>query len=144
MRIPALAAVATLLASPFSAAAESVVAARILPAGTVLAEADLMLVDAEIPGAHTTVEAVVGLQTKEAIYPGRPILTAKIGPPVLVERNDAVTLVYSAAALTILAEGRALATGAEGETVRALNLASKVTVSGTVDSAGRIRVGGTP
>lgn len=143
MRWPAPAAtIALCLAHPL--AAESVVAARSLPAQTILAPEDVLLVEAEIPGALAALDAAVGLQTRTAVHAGRPILAATVAPPAVVTRNAMVTLVYSTDALMIEAEGRALATAREGETVRALNLASKMTVSGTVDAAGRVHVGGHP
>lgn len=144
MRGPALAAAALLSATPLPLAAESLVAARSLPAQSVLGPEDVLLVEAEIPGALASPEAAIGRQTRAAVHAGRPILAANLGAPALVARNAAVTLVYSAGALTIEAEGRALAPGTEGEAIRALNLASKVTVTGTVDAAGRVVVGGQP
>ncbi|PTE16686.1 flagellar basal body P-ring formation chaperone FlgA [Pseudogemmobacter blasticus] len=135
---------AVLLALPGVAGAESVVAARTLPAGTVLTQGDLMLVDAEIPGALTAPEVALGQQTRIALYAGRAVHARDIGAPALVQRNGIVTLVYRAGGLTIRADGRALEAGAEGDSIRALNLASKTTVSGRVAPDGTLIVGGPP
>lgn len=126
------------------AAAESLVAARAIPAQTVIAPEDVMLVSAEIPGALSAVEPALGLETRVAIYPGRPVRLGDIGPPALVERNARVALVYRSAGLTIRAEGRALQRAAAGEMVRAMNLSSKTTVTGLVAPDGTILVGGPP
>ena len=128
-----------LLAAP--ARAESLVALRTLPAQTVVSEADVALVEAQIDGALTALAPALGQEVRTTIYAGRPLRPENLGPPALVDRNQTVTLVYLAGGLTILAEGRALARGAEGEVIRAMNLASKTTVSGRVDRQGRLVVG---
>jgi hypothetical protein len=43
--------------------------------------------------------------------------------------------------LAILAEGRSLARGGEGETIRAMNLTSRATVTGRIGPDGAILVG---
>jgi flagella basal body P-ring formation protein FlgA len=133
-----------LLALPTAATAESLVAARTIPAGTVLAQEDVMLVDAEIPGALTEAAPALGQQARIAIYAGRPVRAADVAAPALIERNARVVLLYRSGGLTITAEGRALDKAAEGEAARALNLSSKSTVSGLVLADGTILVGGTP
>lgn len=129
---------------PSLASAESLVAARTIPAQATIAAEDLMLVDAEIPGALTAAAAAIGLEARVAIYPGRPVRAADIGPPAVVERNAIVTLVFQTGSLSIRAEGRALARAGAGERVRVMNLASKTTVTGRVALDGTILVGETP
>ncbi|MGA0539506.1 flagellar basal body P-ring formation chaperone FlgA [Neotabrizicola sp. VNH66] len=133
-----------LLLVPLPALADSLVAARTLPAQTVIGPADVMLVDADIPGALSGAEGAVGLETRVAIYAGRPVRAQDIGAPALVERNAIVTLVYSGAGLSIRTEGRALARGGAGDTIRVMNLSSKTTVSGIVGPDGMIQVGALP
>jgi flagella basal body P-ring formation protein FlgA len=128
---------------PQTALGDSLVAARTLPAGSVIGAGDVMLVDADIPEALTSVAAAVGQEARIAVYAGRPIRSRDLGAPTLVERNALVTLVYRSGGLTIIAEGRALDRAGEGETIRAMNLASKSTVSGRVSADGTIIVGGT-
>lgn len=130
-----------LILLPAAAQAESLVALRTLPAQTVVTEADVTLVEAQIDGALTAIAPALGLQVKTTVYAGRPLRPENLGAPALIDRNQPVTLVYAAGGLIILAEGRALARGAEGEVVRAMNLASKATVSGRVDGQGRLVVG---
>lgn len=134
--------VLALLAGP--AAAESLVAARTLPARSLLTAADVMMVDAEIPGALTLAEAALGQETRGVVYAGRPIRAADLGPPTLVERNARVTLVFAAGGLMIRAEGRALARGGAGDAIRVMNLASRTTVSGVIGPDGTVLVGDLP
>lgn len=133
-----------LILLPLPALADSLVAARTLPARSLIGPDDLMLVPAEISGALTGPDAAIGLETRVAIYAGRPVRAADLGPPALVERNAIVSLIYRTGAMTIRTEGRALARASAGEVVRALNLSSKTTVSGIVGPDGQILVGDPP
>lgn len=124
-----------------SAAAETLVAATTIRPETVIAPHHLALVPDEIPGALDDPSAALGLEARVAIYAGRPIRPGDLGPPAMVDRNQIVTLIFSRAGLAIQTEGRALDRAAAGETVRALNLASRSTVTGIVDDIGRVLVG---
>lgn len=128
-----------LLATP--ALAESVVATRTLRPNTVIGPDDLTIVDAVLPGALSDPALALGLETRVAIYAGRPVQQADLGSPTLVQRNQVVSLVYLAGSLAISAEGRALSRGSEGETVRVINLASRTTVSGRIGPDGAVYVG---
>lgn len=128
-----------LLAAP--AFADSVVATRTLRAQTVITQEDLTLVDADLPGALGDPALAYGLETRVAIYAGRPVLPEHLGPPALVQRNQSVTLVYLDGALSISTEGRSLARGSEGDIVKVLNISSRTTVSGRVGPDGAIYVG---
>lgn len=128
-----------LIAGP--AMADTLVATRMIPAQTTLAAEDMTPVAAEIPGGLSDPAAAAGLETRVAIYPGRPILLRDLGPPALVERNQTVALVYANAALTIRAEGRALSRGRAGEEIRVMNIGSRSTVTGRVTADGSVRVG---
>ena len=124
--------------------AQSVEPVRAIRAQTVLAAEDLTLVEATVPGAVGAIELAVGQETKVALYPGRPILESQLGEPALVERNAMVRMVFIDGPLRIVTEGRALDRAAAGEPVRAMNLASRQTVTGTVAPDGSIEVGQTP
>jgi flagella basal body P-ring formation protein FlgA len=128
-----------LFAAP--ALAESVVATRTIRAQTVIGPEDLTLVAAELPGALSDPKAALGLEAKVAIYAGRPVMSADLGSPTLVQRNQIVALVYLSGSLAISTEGRALARGSAGETVRVLNLASRSTVTGRIGPDGAVYVG---
>lgn len=122
-----------------TAAADTLVAARMIRPQTVLTEADVAL----RPGPETlelTLEAVLGLEARALIYPGRPIRLGDVGPPALVERNQIVALRYAVGQVTILAEGRSMGRGGAGETLRVTNTTSRVTLTGTVQPDGSILV----
>lgn len=123
---------------------ESLIATRLIAPGAVIAATDVALADAAIPGALTTLQAALGQTARVAIYAGRPLRAGDLGPAILVRRNQTVALRYDAGALVIMAEGRALAEGAAGDTVRAMNTASKTTMIGTVLPDGTIEVKGAP
>lgn len=132
------------LAAPAAASADTVVAAATIRPGTVLGPEHLALADGTVPGALSRPEEALGLEARVVLYAGRPVRAADLGPPALVDRNQIVTLVYADAGLAIETAGRALDRAAAGEAVRALNLASRSTVTGIVDDRGRIRVGHSP
>ncbi|MCA0204662.1 flagellar basal body P-ring formation chaperone FlgA [Pararhodobacter sp.] len=132
-------ALALLVASP--AAADVLVAARTLRAGSLVEAGDVILLSDPAPlGAAQSPDEAVGLEARVTLYARRPIPVASLGPPALVERNQLVTLVFQAGGLEIRADGRALGRGAEGETVRIMNLSSRSTVSGTIAGPGLVSV----
>ena len=121
--------------------AESVTAARVIRPQTTIGPEDLGILPRIVPGALSTSSDLIGLEARVTLYPGRPILPEHVGPPALVERNQPVEVVFRKHTLTIVADGRALSRGAIGDTVRVMNLASRSTVSGTVQPDGTIVVG---
>lgn len=128
-----------LIACP--AAADSVVATRTLRAQTVIAPEDLTLVAADLTGALKDPAGAYGMETRVAIYAGRPVRAGDLGPVTLVQRNQVVTLIYTSDALAISTEGRALSRGSAGDIVKVLNLASRSTVLGRVGADGAVHVG---
>lgn len=132
------------LAPPAPAMADTVIAAATIRPGTVIGPEHLALADGTVPGALSRPEEALGLEARVVLYAGRPVREADLGPPALVDRNQIVTLVFVEAGLAIETTGRALDRAAVGEPARALNLASRSTVTGVVDDRGRIRVGHSP
>lgn len=132
-------AVSILTARPL-AAADIVVAARTIRALDVITAEDLVVSGDAVEGAFSDIGDVVGLEARKAIYAGRAISLADVGPPALIERNQTVTLVYMTGTLTIAAEGRALARGAAGDLIKVMNIASRVTLYGRVEPDGSVRV----
>lgn len=121
--------------------AQSVTPVRAIRSQTVLAAEDLALAEAAVPGGVASIEAAVGQEARVALYPGRPILASQLRSPALVERNAVVRMSYSSGPLEIVTDGRALDRAGAGEPVRVMNLASKQTVTGTVEPDGSVRVG---
>lgn len=121
--------------------AESLVAARLIRAMTVIVPEDVAMVQAPHPGAMTDPALALGQEARVTLYPGRPIRAQDLGPPAVVDRNQIVPLTFRMGALTIRAEGRALSRGAAGDLIRVLNLASRNTVTGLVRPDGSVAVG---
>lgn len=128
------------LALAGSGRAEVVVATRTLRAQTVIGAEDVTLAAGEVPGALISLGEAIGQETRTAIYAGRAIRIDDVGPPAVIERNQIVSLVYRRGTLSISAEGRALGRGGVGDSMRAINLASRTTVTGTVAADGTLIV----
>lgn len=122
------------------ALADSVVATRPIRALTPIGADDVTLVEADIAGALTDVAGAIGQEARVAIYPGRPVRAADLGPPAVVERNQIVPLTYRSGSLAILTEGRALTRGGVGDVIRVMNLSSRATVTGTIGPDGLVDV----
>lgn len=123
------------------AMAESLVAVRTIRAQTVLTSADVAMVSDTFKGALSAPDVAIGLETRVAIYEGRPIRAADIGPPAIVERNQIIQIVFQNGSLAISTEGRSLGRAGSGERLRVMNLSSRSTVMGTVSADGTVIVG---
>lgn len=135
---PLLAVLLLLAATPVLA--DVVVPTRTIRAREIIAAEDLTVKSANVPGALSQAGEAIGKEARVALYAGRPVRPADVGPPALIGRNQVVTLVFSAGGLSIVTEGRALARAAAGETVRVMNLSSRATVFGFVRADGTIEV----
>lgn len=112
--------------------AESIVAARTLPARTLIAPTDVLVSPDTWAGTATNLDDVIGKETRTAIYAGRPLHLSALGAPAVIERNQLTTVVYNAGGLRIATEGRAMERGAVGAVIRVMNLSSRTIVQGTV------------
>jgi flagella basal body P-ring formation protein FlgA len=131
---------ALMMVGPQVAVADSIVATRTIRPQTVLSAEDFTLVAADIPGALTDPAALIGLEARVTLYAGRPIVASDVGSAALVERNQTVSLVFRSAGLSILTEGRALTRGGVGDQIKVMNLASRTTVTGTIETDGTVLV----
>jgi len=129
---------ATIFAGPVQA--ETVVPTHTIRAQTVLAREDLMVKSVTVPGAYSSMEEILGLETRVALYSGRPVRPGDVGPPAVIERNQIVSLVYFRGGLQISTEGRALMRGGVGDRIRVMNLSSRNTVTGNVQQSGSVVV----
>lgn len=129
-----------LLLIPLPAWADSLVATRTIRAHTELTSEDVTLVAMDIPEAITDPGAAVGLETRIAIYAGKPIHARDLGPSTIVERNQIIPLAYSVGTLSIQTEGRALARGGVGEMIDVMNLTSRTRVTGRIGPDGVVNV----
>lgn len=130
-----------LLFLPLPALADSLVATRTIRAHSQLTADDMTLVAMEIPDALTDPATAIGLETRVAIYAGKPINARDLGPSTLIERNQIIALTYRAAGLSIQTEGRALGRGGVGEMIEVMNLTSRTKVSGQIGPDGVVYVG---
>lgn len=119
-----------------TAFAETVFAARTIPARTIIAAEDLLSRDIVIPGAAADLADVVGFEARVALYAGRPVRAADVGPPAVIERNQIVPLIYQSAVMTISTEGRALDRAGPGDLIRVMNLSSRNTVTALIGTDG--------
>lgn len=124
------------LLSGTPALAQDLIAARNLPARTVLSSEHIK------QPASSMARAYLGQELRVAIYAGRPIHPDDLRPPALINRNEKVEIIYEYEGLKITAEGRALARAAYGERIEVLNLSSKSKVTGKVEGAALVRVSG--
>jgi flagella basal body P-ring formation protein FlgA len=105
-------------------------------AQSVITAGDIQVGDLIVPGAMTDPAAVIGMEARVALYPGRPILPGDLALPATVERNAILPLVYAAGNLHISTEGRALDRAGPGDVIRVMNLASRNTVSARIGADG--------
>lgn len=112
--------------------AETVVAARTIPAHTIIGPDDLLLRSVAVPGGVQTKEEIVGMESRVALYAGRPIRPGDVGFPAVVERNQIIPLIYNGAGVTISTEGRALDRAGPGDVIRVMNMTSRATVSARI------------
>lgn len=120
--------------------ADSVVPIRTIRAHAIIAAEDVTLRGAQQTNGFAQIADVAGQEARVVLYPGRPIRSGDIGPPAVVTRNQLVRIVYSAVGLEIAAEARALERGAIGDLVRVMNLSSRATITGQIQTDGSIRV----
>lgn len=123
-----------------AAEAETVVPTHTIRAQSVLTREDLMVKSVTVPGAFSDLEALLGLETRVALYPGRPVRPGDVGPPAVIERNQIIRLVYDRGGLRISTEGRSLMRGGVGDRIRVMNMTSRATVSGQIQPGGSVIV----
>lgn len=122
------------------AQADILVPVRTIRAKEIISPSDITAKPVDVTGALVDPALVVGQEARAVLYAGRPIRPGDVGPPAIISRNDLVTLIYLQGGLQIVTEGRALGRGASGEVIRAMNSASRTTVSGRIRPDGSIEV----
>jgi flagella basal body P-ring formation protein FlgA len=118
--------------------------ARTVERGAILKDADILLerrARAEVGrDIITNREDVIGYAARSSLQPGRPIRSAELMKPDLIQRNETVTLVYEVPGITLTIRGRAAEGGVEGDVINVLNEQSKRTVQGVIIGPGRVAV----
>ncbi|MEO0427899.1 MAG: flagellar basal body P-ring formation chaperone FlgA [Pseudomonadota bacterium] len=128
------------MALPARGAEQAVRAARLLPPGTVLAAADLTVMNAGDHASPSLLRPLVGMRLRHAIAAGAAIGPRDVARPYVIERNRLVVMRYLAGGLVIRTEGRALGSAALGERVSVMNLTSKETVTAIATGAGSVEI----
>jgi len=116
--------------------ADTIIAARTIPAQTLISESDLVSHTTTTPGGTDDPLLLVGMETRTAIYAGRPVRPADVGLPAIVDRNQIVPLIFDAGGLLISTDGRALGRAGQGEVIRVMNLSSRTTVTARIGADG--------
>ena len=124
----------TLCAGP--ALADTVIAARTIPAQSLIGPNDLLVQPVDVPGGTDDPLLLIGMEARTALYAGRPVLPADVGFPAIVDRNEIIPIIYDTGGLKIATEGRALGRAGVGEIIRVMNLASRVTVTAQIGADG--------
>ena len=124
--------------------AEVVVVANEVAQGAVLKDADILIerrARAEIGrDVVRDREQAVGLAARNALEPGRPLRTAQLMKPELIQRSEQVTLVYEVPGITLTVRGKAVEGGSEGDVISVLNEQTKRTIQGVIVGPGRVLI----
>lgn len=114
------------------ALADVVVAARTIPAQSLISADDLLIRDITVPGGIDDPLIFVGMEARVALFAGRPIAPGDVGFPAVVDRNQIIPLVFDRGGVVISTEGRALGRAGAGEMIRVMNLTSRNTVTARI------------
>jgi flagella basal body P-ring formation protein FlgA len=116
---------------------------RLMP-GTVIAAGDLHVVRvraSRLPGDPVRrAEQAIGLALRHPAMPGQPVMLADLGPPVLVQKGEAVAMSLDEPGLALNGQGQALDPGAMGEHIRVLNRYTRAVLEAEVTGTGAVRV----
>lgn len=120
----------------YGISADALVATRTIPAQSIIGYDDLQLRDIEVSGGEVDLLLFVGMESRVALYAGRPVRVGDVGAPAIVERNQIIGLVFQQNGLRISTEGRALARAGPGDIIRVMNLSSRNTIRARIDENG--------
>ena len=126
---------------PGWASAETVFAAYTIRSHAILSSKDVVVGTGDTPGSFSDLTEVLGMETRNVIYKGRPVLLSDVGPAAVIERNQIITLTFASGPLSISAEARSLGRAGVGELVQVMNLDSRKTITGIVNASGNVVVG---
>lgn len=122
--------------------ADTIVPVKTIRANTILTEAHITINPSLSGVGMRELANVIGMETRVVLYAGRPILPDYLMEPARVQRNEIVPLVFRQSGLAISTSGRVLDRGAVGDSVRVMNLSSRVTLFGIVLPDGSVDVSG--
>lgn len=120
------------------------VAARDIPRGTTVTEADitwLAIDEADLgPNIVTDEAKIVGQMTRLTLRSGQPVREHAIAKPVAVERGQAVTVLWSVTSINLTAQGQAMEKGGVGDVIRVINTKSSQTMLAEIIDSRTVRV----
>lgn len=119
---------------------ESILAAKNIRAGEIITFADLLQPEKASKNGTVILSYLIGKEAKRGIYKNFPVTIKDVKLPTIVKRNTLIQLEYESGLFQATTNARALDAGAEGETIRVMNLSSKVIVTATIIADGRARV----
>jgi len=123
--------------------ARIVVPARDIARGETLGESDLTYIfvapESVMAGTTTSMESVVGMQTRRVLRAGGSMRNDDVRAPILVTKGSTVTMLFEAPGVALTATGRAMSEGGIGDTVTILNPASYRQISAVVTGAGTVK-----
>ncbi|WP_296418224.1 flagellar basal body P-ring formation chaperone FlgA [Pseudooctadecabacter sp.] len=118
------------------AGAETLIAARTIPARTILGPEDILIRDVSVAGGMADPSLAIGQEARVALYAGRPIRSADLSAPAVVERNQIIQIIYRRGGIVISTEGRALDRAGPGDWIRVMNLSSRATITAQIHESG--------
>ena len=106
---------------------------------TVITADDLQLkkfnISNQREGLMTNMDEAIGLTSKRALQPGKPITRSELVQPVLVKRDQPVMIVSHTAGITASMPGVALKNGRKGDVIKIRSSSQRI-ISGMVDDTG--------
>ncbi|MCP1241658.1 flagellar basal body P-ring formation protein FlgA [Acetobacter lambici] len=133
-----------LLTGVVHAAQRVLVYTHSLSAGTVVSAADVRVDDAYTgrtgSKAYTSDTDVEGMTLLHSVVVDEPVLERDLRRTIVMHKGDPIMLSYISPGLRLSATGRALEDGGTGQYVHALNLASKMILTGRVINASEVEV----
>lgn len=120
-----------------------VVPARDIARGETISESDLTFANAPaqglMPNTTTSMDSLVGMQTRRVLRAGESVRNDDVRRPVLVMKGTTVTMSFEAPGVQLTATGRAMSEGGLGETVTVLNPVSFRQITATVTGPGSVK-----
>ncbi|MFL5284837.1 MAG: flagellar basal body P-ring formation chaperone FlgA [Rhodopila sp.] len=140
--LPALVALALVVAGRTAAAEDVWHAVRSLAPGDIVRSEDVtpQAPFGRVRNAMPSAAAIVGLEVKRRIYAGRDIAQTEVGAITAVKASTMVTVLWKSGDLSLELQGRALEAGAIGDEIRILNPTSLRTIRGTVVGESMVEV----
>ena len=120
-----------------------VVPVRDIARGETIAESDLTFAMAPaqglMPNTTTSMDSLVGMQTRRVLRAGESVRGDDVRQPVLVLKGSTVTMSFEAPGVLVTATGRAMSEGGLGETVTVLNPISFRQITAVVTGPGAVK-----